>query len=48
MWEQIKKIVLTEEERVNSGEEAAVIQRSKVLFGISGRKEGVGGGLSRV
>ncbi len=48
MWEQIKKIVPQEEETANSVPAAEVIQRSQALFGITGRKAGAGGFVSRV
>ncbi len=48
MREQIKKIVPQEEETANSVRAAAVIQRSKAFFGITGRKACVGGFVSRV
>ena len=40
-------IVLQEEETANSVPEAAVIQRSQALFGITGRKGYVGCRISR-
>ena len=48
MWEQdFGLIVPQEEETANSVPAAAVIQRSQALFGITGRKGYVGGGISR-
>ena len=41
-------IVAEEEGTANSVPAAAVIQRSQALFGFTGRKGCVGGGLSRV
>ena len=41
-------IVLKEEGTANSVPAAAVIQRSQALFGFTGRKGRVGGGLSLV
>ena len=43
-----KLIVAEEEGTANSVPAAAVIQRSQALFGFTGRKGCVGGGLSRV
>ncbi len=42
MWEEIKKIVLKEEEKVKSVQGEVVIKRSQELFGITGRKGCVG------
>jgi hypothetical protein len=43
---RLQLIVLKEEGTANSVPAAAVIQRSQALFGFTGRKGSVGGGLS--